>query len=205
MTPTQIRVGSPFGRRIAEVTPAFDDLFRRASADAELEPAVADEIGRTRVLDHVERILVSHVDDGRSDLDATRPGADGREQRKGRPELPGKVMHAKVRAVGAELLGRHSELDRLLKHIARRSRDRWARRCPMTEGQESDLFHCVPCRCSDTRAAAARPSCTVTSCCAPSSTNGIAGVSSSLPSTLMATAAAMSSVTCTAMMYRVRP
>src|SRR5579872_734274 len=128
MTPTQIRVGSPFGRRIAEVTPAFDDLFRRASADAELEPAVADEIGRTRVLDHVERILVPHVDDGRSDLDAARPGADGREERKGRSELLGKVMHAKVRAVRAELFCCDSELDGLPKHIARRSRGRWARR-----------------------------------------------------------------------------
>src|SRR3954470_24757557 len=87
MTAAHVRVTSSFRRRIAEVTPPFDDLFRRAAADPELEPAVADQVGRARVLDHVERILVPHVDDARSDLDAARPGADGGEKREGGRQL----------------------------------------------------------------------------------------------------------------------
>src|SRR6188472_1253431 len=66
--PTQVRVGSAFRRRVAEVTPPFDDLLWGAAADPELKSAVAYGVGRARVLDHVERILVSHVDDGRADL-----------------------------------------------------------------------------------------------------------------------------------------
>src|SRR5689334_10713117 len=114
MSTAQIRIASTLWRRVAEVTPTFDDLLRRAAADPELQSAVADQIGRARVLDHVERILVPHVDHGRSDLDATRPGADGRKQREGGRELLGKVMNAKVCAIRPQLLGRHCQLDRLL-------------------------------------------------------------------------------------------
>src|SRR6185437_12142268 len=95
-----------FLRRVAEVPPSLDHLLRRAATDAELEPAVADQVGRAGVFHHVERILVPHVDHGRADLDAARLRADRGEQRKGGAELLGKVMDAKVRAVGAELLGR---------------------------------------------------------------------------------------------------
>src|SRR5690348_3008237 len=87
----QVRIGPAFWRHVTEVTPAFDDLLRRAATDPELEPAIADHVGRARILDHIERILVAHVDDRRSDLDAARPGADGRKQREGRRELLGKV------------------------------------------------------------------------------------------------------------------
>src|SRR5688572_286266 len=79
MTTAHVRVGSAVRRRVTEVTPPFDDLLRRAPADPELEPAVADQVSGARVLDHVERVLVPHVDDGGSDLDAARPRADGRE------------------------------------------------------------------------------------------------------------------------------
>src|SRR5262249_30868530 len=118
VVPSQIGIGSTFRRRVAEVTPAFDDLFRGAATDSELEPAVADQVGRARVLDHVKRILVPHVDDGRSDLDAARSRADGREKREGRRELLCKVMDAKVRAVRTELFRRDSQLDRLLQNVA---------------------------------------------------------------------------------------
>src|SRR5262249_42480855 len=100
----QVRVGPAFWRRVAEVTPAFDDLFRRSAADPELEPAIADQVGGAGVLDHIEGILVPHVDEGRSDLDAARPGADGGEKREGRRELLREMMDAKVRAVRSELL-----------------------------------------------------------------------------------------------------
>src|SRR5215469_3843170 len=104
MTPAQVCIRSAFRWRVAEVTPPFDDLLGRTAADPELEPAVADQVGGASVFDHVERILITHVDDGRSDLDAFRPGSDGREQREGRPELLGKVMNAKVCAIRTELL-----------------------------------------------------------------------------------------------------
>src|SRR3954467_2541427 len=111
MTTAQIRVSSTFWRRVAEVTPTFDDLLRRAATDPELEPAIADQVSRTRILDHIEGILVPHVDDGRSNLDAARPGADRCEKRKGRCKLLCEVMDAKVRAIRTELLGRYGQLD----------------------------------------------------------------------------------------------
>ena len=58
------------GRHVAEIAPAVDHLFRRAAADAELQAPAGDEIGSARVLGHVERVLVAHVDHGRADLDA---------------------------------------------------------------------------------------------------------------------------------------
>src|SRR5512146_175803 len=119
MTPAHVRIRSTFRRCVAEVTPPFDDLLRRAAADPELEPAVADQVGRARVFNHVERIFVPHVDDGRSDLDAARAGANGREKWEGGSELLSKVMDTKVCAVRTELLGRHSQFDGLLENIAR--------------------------------------------------------------------------------------
>src|SRR5436190_23768884 len=120
--PPQVRVGFAFRRCVAEVAPTFDHLLRRAAADPELQPAPADQVRRARVLDHVERILVPHVDDGRSDLDAGRSGTDGREQREWRRELLGKMMDAEVRAVRAKFLRRYRQLDRLLENILRRTR-----------------------------------------------------------------------------------
>ena len=65
-----VGVGLALGGRVAEVAAAVDHLLRRPAADAELEPAAGDEVGRARVLGHVQRVLVAHVDDGRADLDA---------------------------------------------------------------------------------------------------------------------------------------
>ena len=108
-----VGVGLALGGRVAEVAPAVDHLLGRAAADAELQPAAGDEVGRACVLGHVERVLVAHVDDGGADLDAARPRADGGEQREGRAELAGEVVDPEVGAVGPELLRRHRELDRL--------------------------------------------------------------------------------------------
>ena len=115
------------------MTPTFDDLLWGAAADPELQPAVADQVGRARVFDHVERIFVPHVDDARSDLDTARSGADGREKREGRRQLLGKVVNAKVRAVGTKFLRRDRKFNRLLQDIARGPRGGLARCAPMTK------------------------------------------------------------------------
>ena len=95
MAPSHVGVALTFGRAVAEIAPAVDHLLGRAAADSELQPAACDEVRRARVFDHVERVLVAHVDDGGADLDTLRLGADRREQREGRSELPGEMMNAK--------------------------------------------------------------------------------------------------------------
>src|SRR5437764_6946354 len=50
-------------------------------------------------------------------------------------------MDAEIGPVGAELLGRDGELDRLQQRIGRRARPRLRRLRPMAEGEEADVFH----------------------------------------------------------------
>ena len=141
VAPRHVGVGLALRRRVAEVAPAVDHLLGRAAADAELQAAAGDEIGRAGVLRHVERVLVAHVDDGGADLDPLGPRADRRQQRERRAELAGEVVDAEVRAVGAELLGRDGELDRLQQRVGRRADLRVGRGGPVAEGQEADVFH----------------------------------------------------------------
>ena len=88
---------------------------------AKLQTAAGDQVGRAGVLGHVERVLVAHVDDGRADLDSARSRADGRQQRKRRGKLAREVVDAEVGAVGAELLRRDGEVDRLQERVRRRA------------------------------------------------------------------------------------
>jgi len=60
----------------------------------------------------------------RADLDPAGASADRRQQRERRPQLPREVVHAEVRAVGAQPLGGHSQVDRLQQRLRRRSRMR---------------------------------------------------------------------------------
>jgi hypothetical protein len=108
-------------RRVAEMAPAFDHLFRRAAADAELQPSAADEIRGARILQHVEGILVAHVDDAGADLDPLGLRTHGGQQREGRGELAREMVHAEIGAVGAELFRGDGEVDRLQQHVARRA------------------------------------------------------------------------------------
>jgi hypothetical protein len=71
-----------FSRFVPEVAESVDDLLGRAAADPQLEATTGDEVGRSGVLDHVQRVLVAHVDDRRPDLDAPGPGADRGQERK---------------------------------------------------------------------------------------------------------------------------
>ena len=91
------------------------------SGDPRLIPSCSrppgDEIGGARVLDHVQRVLVAHVDDGGSDLDALGPCPDRGEQRERRRKLLGEVVDAEVRAVGTQILDRFGELDRLDQRV----------------------------------------------------------------------------------------
>jgi hypothetical protein len=78
-----------------------------------LETTASNGVGRARVLGHVERIFVPHVDNGGADFDSARSRADGREERKWRPELAREMVHPKVRTVRAQLLCGDRQLDRL--------------------------------------------------------------------------------------------
>ena len=82
-----IGVRLAIGWHVAEVAEAIDDLLRRAAADPELEATARNEVGGPGILDHVQRVLVAHVDDGRPDLDALGSGADRRQEREWRREL----------------------------------------------------------------------------------------------------------------------
>src|SRR5689334_8487649 len=99
MTAGHVRVALVVSRCVAEVTPPVDYLFRRAAADAELQPSRRDEVSRSRVLRHIAWVFVPHVDDRRTDLDRARPRTDGRKQRERRAELAREVMHADECAV----------------------------------------------------------------------------------------------------------
>jgi len=72
-------------------------------------------------------------------LDAPGLRADGRQERKGRGELSGEVMDAKVGAVRALFLCRDRKLDRLQQRVGRRAGPRLRRRSPVPEGEEADL------------------------------------------------------------------
>src|SRR3954469_18723857 len=111
MAPRHVRVALAGGRRVAEVAPAVDHLFGRAAADPELQAAARNDVRRARVLRHVERILVPHVDDGSTDLDCLRARADGGKERKRRAELACEMMNAEVGTVSAEFFGGQRELD----------------------------------------------------------------------------------------------
>ena len=130
----------PSAGLVAEVAPAVDHLFGRAAADAELQASAGDEVRRAGVLGHVQRVLITHVDDRRADLDALGLRADRREQRKRRGELAREMVHAKIGAVGAELLGGDREFDRLQQRVGRRARLRLRRGGPMTERQKADFL-----------------------------------------------------------------
>ena len=121
MLPAHVGVAPVFGRPVTEIAPAIDHLLGRAPADPELQPPAGDEIGGARVFGHVKRVLVAHIDDGRSDLDAAGFGADGCQQRKRRGELAGEMMDTEVGPVSTEILGRLGQIDGLQQRIGRRA------------------------------------------------------------------------------------
>ena len=75
--------------------------------------------GGKRILRHVQRILIAHVDDRSAELDLLRARANGGEERERRAELACEVVYAEVCAVCAECFGGHGEIDRLQERIAR--------------------------------------------------------------------------------------
>src|SRR5690606_22823249 len=139
MPPCHIGVGLAFLRPVAEMAPAVDDLLGRTPADAELKPAAGDEIRRSRGFGHVQRILVTHVDDGRADLDRLRARADSRQERKWRSQLPREMVDAEIGAVSAEFLGGNGEVDGLKQRIGGGPRSGMRGRRPVPEREEANL------------------------------------------------------------------
>src|SRR5690606_41474490 len=88
---------------------------------------------------HVERVFITHVDDGGADLDLLGAGADGGEQRKGRSELTGEMVDAEIGAIGPKLFGGNGQIDGLQQHISGGARLGIRRGAPMAEGKETDL------------------------------------------------------------------
>lgn len=105
-------------RVIAEVAEPVDHLFRRAAGDAQLEPALGDEIGGTCVLSEVHRVFVAHVDHTGADFDALGLRPDRRQQRKRAGQLAGEMVDPEVGAVGSKLFGRHGQVDALQQRVA---------------------------------------------------------------------------------------
>src|SRR4029077_8087872 len=133
-------------RRIAEMPPAVDHLFRRSAADAQLQTPASDDVRGTSILGHVHRVFVAHVDARRPDLNLLRARADGGEERERRAELACEVVHAEIRAIKAQFFSGYRELDRLQNGIRRRAHVGVWRWCPVPEGEKADLFHAVSLR-----------------------------------------------------------
>jgi hypothetical protein len=84
MAPRHVGIGHALRRHVAEIAEAIDHLLGRPARDAELQATASDEVGAARVLRHVERVLVAHVDDRGANLDALRPRADRGQERERR-------------------------------------------------------------------------------------------------------------------------
>ena len=122
MAPAHVGVTPSLRRVVAKMPPPIDHLLRRASADPELQPPTGDEVGCSRILYHVEWILVAHVDNGGADLDAPCPRAHRRQQREWRRELAREMVNPEVRAVRAKRLRGNGEIDGLQQRVCSRPR-----------------------------------------------------------------------------------
>src|SRR5258706_12009738 len=121
--------------------PAVDHLFRRSTADAQLQTPTGDKVRGAGIFRHVHRVFVEHIDDGGPDLDPLRARADGREEGEWRAELTREVVYAEICAIEAQLFSGYGELDRLQKDIRRRAGLGVSRGCPVPEREEAEPFH----------------------------------------------------------------
>ena len=133
MAASEFVAGLALRGRVPERGGAVQRGLGRAAADAQLQSPAADQVGCRGVLGHVHRVLVAHVDDRGADLDALRARTDRGQQRERRGQLARPVVHANVRPVDPDLLGRFGQLDRLHEGVARRPRLRPRRGLPVPE------------------------------------------------------------------------
>jgi hypothetical protein len=96
---------------------------------------------RRRGFGHVQRVLVSHVDDRGPDLDPAGPRSDRGQQREWGGQLPLEVVHADERPVDPEVLGRLGQLDGLQQRVGGGPGLRPRSRPPVTERQETNPLH----------------------------------------------------------------
>jgi hypothetical protein len=119
---------------------AVQRRFGRTPAQAELQAPAGDQVGRRRLLGHVERVLVAHVDNGGPDLDPLGARPNRRQQRERGRQLRREVVHAHVRAVDPDLLGGLRQFDRLVERVGRGPRLRAGSVLPVAEAQETDAL-----------------------------------------------------------------
>jgi len=96
------------------------------------------QVGGPRILCHIERVLVAHVDHGGADFDPAGPCTNGGKQRERRRKLVGEVMNPEIRAVGTSssaAIARSMDLQEASD--AERVRD--AAKAPVTERQNQCL------------------------------------------------------------------
>ena len=113
---------SPSTGLVAKIAPSIDHLLGRTAADSQLQAPASDEIRSASVLRHVVRVLIAHVDDGGADFNLSRLGADRREQRKWRCQLPREMMNTEVGSVHSQALGLDGEVNGLQERVSRRLR-----------------------------------------------------------------------------------
>ena len=132
------RDGEPVGRISAQVDHRWDEYqgggdamfgFFETSDDREVAVALIDAAaewaaakGRARILGHVVRILIPHINHCGADFNFSRLGADRGQKREWRSQLPRKMMNAKIRSVQSQALSLHGEVNGLQKRVSRRSR-----------------------------------------------------------------------------------
>ena len=77
MSPCHVSVGHTRTRCVPEVAKTVDHLLRRPPTDPQLKTPTGDQVSRPGILDHVERVLIPHVDHCGADLDPAGSCPDG--------------------------------------------------------------------------------------------------------------------------------
>ena len=118
------------------------------AAEPELQAPAADQVGRRRLLGHVQRVLVAHVDHGGARSRSARVRAPiAASSGNGDASCRAKWCTRTNAPSIADLLGGLGQLDRLVERVSRGPRPRARRVLPVAEAEEPDpLPHALDAR-----------------------------------------------------------